>query len=255
MRISACSKFFAAAVPEHAHQRVVDFDEAAVRGGEKHSFLNVVEQFAIAALRFPAVGDVLEHVDGLQAFAVGAVYPRSGDKVSAVEHREHIFVGSGVVLGERQKGQECDGRFIVHHHQGAHVDADEFLGLNSDEIGQRTVYPQNVVRLVVRHNEIGDGIEDLDPVPVGLVHAGKQPGIFQSDGGVRRDGLQQLLVAALQRLSPICQAQHAHQFSRRTLQPDQAAILPAQRGTDISRRTDRLRCQTPPLLRCGPGYW
>ena len=56
---------FAAAVAEDANQRVVDFHKAALGRGEENSFLNVVEEFAIAALGFAAVGDVLEHVHGL----------------------------------------------------------------------------------------------------------------------------------------------------------------------------------------------
>ena len=63
---------FPTAIAEDANQRVVDFDEAALGCGEENSFLNVVEQLAIAALGFAPVGDVLEHVHGLQ---LGAAHP------------------------------------------------------------------------------------------------------------------------------------------------------------------------------------
>src|SRR5258708_6307359 len=64
----------AAVVAEHADQRVVDLNEAAVRAAEEEPFLNVVEQLAIAALGFAAVGDVLEYMDGLEAFAAGGMH-------------------------------------------------------------------------------------------------------------------------------------------------------------------------------------
>ena len=70
-------KFFAAGIAEHRHHGIVDFDEAAFRRAEKQSLLNVVEQFAIAALGFAAVRDVLENVNGLQALAGRSVHARS----------------------------------------------------------------------------------------------------------------------------------------------------------------------------------
>ena len=43
-------QFLAAAVSQHPHHGVIDFDEAAARRAEKQAFLNVIEQFAIAPL-------------------------------------------------------------------------------------------------------------------------------------------------------------------------------------------------------------
>src|ERR1019366_4440966 len=68
---------FPAAIAEDANQRVVDFHEAALGRREENSFLNVVEQFAIAALGFAPVGDVLENMHGLQLCAAGGMYARS----------------------------------------------------------------------------------------------------------------------------------------------------------------------------------
>jgi len=65
--------FFAAAVAENADQSVVDFDEAALRRRNVNPLLNIVEQFAIAAFGFTAVGDVLEHMHGLQLGTAGGV--------------------------------------------------------------------------------------------------------------------------------------------------------------------------------------
>src|SRR5271170_6602152 len=109
-------------------------------GVEKYTFLNVVEQFAVAALGLAAVGDVFQHVDGLQALAGGAMHPRSGHDVGAVEHRQHVLVGSGVIVERTAEGAGVSRGFIVRHHQTAHADANEFLGLDSDEVGQRAVH-------------------------------------------------------------------------------------------------------------------
>ena len=73
------------------------------------------------------------------------------------------------------------------------------------------------------HDEIADGIENFNPVPVGLVHAGKKAGIFQRDRSVAGDGLQNLVVI-FRGLFAISQAQDAHQLSRSAQQPDQGAL-------------------------------
>ena len=85
-------QIFPAAVAEHADQCVVDFDEAAVGRGEEQSFLNVVEQFPVSLLHFQAVADVLQHVDGLHAFAAGAVHAGSRNQVGAFQHGMNVFV-------------------------------------------------------------------------------------------------------------------------------------------------------------------
>ena len=48
-------KFCAAVVSEHAHQSVVDFYKTAIRTAEEKPFLNIVEEFAVTALRLAAV--------------------------------------------------------------------------------------------------------------------------------------------------------------------------------------------------------
>src|SRR5580693_405103 len=118
-------------------------------------------------------------------------------------------------------------RLVSHRQQGAHVDAYELMRLNSDEIGERTVYPQNMIGLIVRDNEVGDGIEDLDPMPVRLVHASEEPRILQGNRGMGCDGLQELHVLVLQSLSTIGQTQDTYQIARGTEQPDHGAVVPA----------------------------
>ena len=85
-------QLFPAVVAEHANQRVIDLDKAAVGRGEEQPFLNVVEQFAVALLHFQAIADVLQHVDGLHALAAGAVYPRGRNQVSAFQHGMDVLV-------------------------------------------------------------------------------------------------------------------------------------------------------------------
>ena len=101
-------QFIAAVVAEHADQGVIDFDEASIRAAEKQSFLNVVEQFAIAAFGFAAVGDVLQNMNGLKAFVAGGMNLRSGDQIGALQRRVQVLVGGGQPA-LRQKGQERVG--------------------------------------------------------------------------------------------------------------------------------------------------
>ncbi len=117
-----------------------------------------------------------------------------------------------------------------------HVDADQLLGGDADEIGQRAIDAQNVVLLVVHHDEVADGIEDFQPMAVGLLHAGKQAGIFQRDAGMAGDGAQQLAVGHGGRSAAVGEAQHAGQFARRARQTHQRAIAPSQtRGERASQ--------------------
>ena len=55
---------------------VIHLEEATLRGREENALLNVVEEFAVAALGFEAVGNVFEDVHGLQLGAAGGVDAR-----------------------------------------------------------------------------------------------------------------------------------------------------------------------------------
>ena len=70
----AMQKLFPTVVAEHPNQGVVDFDESAIRATEKQAFLDVVEQFAVAAFGLTPVSDVLQDMDRLQSFTAGGVY-------------------------------------------------------------------------------------------------------------------------------------------------------------------------------------
>ena len=110
------------------------------------------------------------------------------------------------------------------------------VGLDPDEVGQRAVDPQDIAGFVVGDNEIADGVENLDPVPVGLVHARKQAGIFEGHRGVSGDGLKDLRIFVGRKRFAISQIQDAYQFSRRTQQPHQRGVGGAEfRG---ERRTE-----------------
>ena len=121
----------------------------------------------------------------------------------------------------------------------AHVDADQLVGRKAHEISERAVNAQNVVLLIVHHNEVADRVEDLQPVPVGLLHPGKQTGIFQSDAGVTGDGPQQLVIFSARRAAAIGQTQDANEFSRGTCEPDQSAIRPP----EVAKRVPAPKCR------------
>ena len=72
----AVQEFVATFVTEHANQGVINFDESTLGTAEEEPFLNVVEEFAIAALGLAPVGNVLQNVNSLKAFAAGGVYFR-----------------------------------------------------------------------------------------------------------------------------------------------------------------------------------
>ena len=75
--MSICNKFFAAGIAEHAHHGIVDFDEASGGRAEEQAFLNIVEEFAVAALGLAPVRNIFQDVNGLQTFVGGAMHARS----------------------------------------------------------------------------------------------------------------------------------------------------------------------------------
>ena len=68
-------QFLTAAVAEHAHHGVVDFDKASGRSTEEESFLDVVEEFAISPLGFAPVGNIFQNMDRLQPFSRRSMHP------------------------------------------------------------------------------------------------------------------------------------------------------------------------------------
>src|SRR5580692_1421706 len=137
-------QMFTIAISEHPDQRIVDFNESPVRCREKHSFLNVVKKFAIAPLGFATVSDVLEHVDGLEALVVCPMDARAGHKIRPVQNRENELVGR-YIRGRATERTRMHGCVIPHRQQSAHLYADKFMRLHTDEISQRTVHPQNMI--------------------------------------------------------------------------------------------------------------
>src|SRR5882762_817556 len=87
-------QFIAVVVAKHADQSIVDLDETASGNGEEHTLLDVVEKFAITALGFAPIGDVLEHVNRMLSLAHGSLDARGGDQVHAFEHGVDVLVGA-----------------------------------------------------------------------------------------------------------------------------------------------------------------
>src|SRR5258708_15824130 len=77
--------FLAGLVAQHAHQSIVHLDEMAFWRSKKDAFLHVVKQLAIAALGLAAVGDVLEHMHGLQSLFQSTVKAAAGNQIRELQ--------------------------------------------------------------------------------------------------------------------------------------------------------------------------
>ncbi len=84
-------EFVAGTVAEHAHHGVVDVEKAAVGRGEEQAFLNAVEEFAIAALGFAAIGHILQNVDGARVVVGNAGGSGGGDQKDTFRRGHDIF--------------------------------------------------------------------------------------------------------------------------------------------------------------------
>ena len=99
----------------------------------------------------------------------------------------HVFIETLAGTAERARVRRSCSREGVER---PHVDADQLVGGDADEIGQGAIDAENVVLLIVDHDEVADGIEDFQPVAVGLLHASEQARILESDAGMAGDGTQ-----------------------------------------------------------------
>ncbi len=77
----------------------------------------------------------------------------------------------------------------------------------SERLTRRTCWA-----LVMDDDVVGDGVENLHPVTVGLIHAREEARIFKGDRGVAGDSVQELLVGGRHRLAAIGEAQDADRF-------------------------------------------
>ena len=78
--------------------------------------------------------------------------------------------------------------------QSTHVDANQFSRRNADHRCQRAVDAQDFIAFIMHHNEIADRVKNLNPVPIGLLNAGKEASILQRHGGMSGDRPQQIAI-------------------------------------------------------------
>src|SRR6185369_5093237 len=97
-------------------------------------------------------------------------------------------------------------------------DANQLRRPHSDEVGQRPVYAQYAIVLIVNNNKVGDRVEDFDPVSIRLVHSREQTRIFQCNRRMRRQSLEKIPVRLTQRRPQINQAKDSNQLSISTAQ-------------------------------------
>ena len=66
---------------------------------------------------------------------------------------------------------------------------------------------------------------------IGLVHAGEQASILQSDGSLADDSLEELLIVVIGGVSKVGQAKQADQFTVGSPQPSYGKVIPTERGS------------------------
>ncbi len=79
------------------------------------------------------------------------------------------------------------------------------------------------------HDVIRDGIEDLRPLPAGLRDPREQPRVFQSNGRMSDQGLQQIDITRQQIFFDVAQRENAKQVAFGAFQTDQSQIIVSER--------------------------
>ena len=98
----------------------------------------------------------------------------------------------------RQNGQSRTRRSLVSAIRARMLTPINSAGGTPIIVGQRAVHAQNFVGLVVHDDEVGDGVENLHPVAIGLLDAGEQAGILQRHGGMAGHGFQKDAIFLIQ---------------------------------------------------------
>src|SRR5581483_8977679 len=94
--------------------------------------------------------------------------------------------------------------------------------------------------LIVDHDEIRKRVEDLQPMTVRLIHAGKQASILESHRRMPNDRLEQQLIVGGERLAAVRQVQASDQLTLAALQSTDRQILPAE---SLCQRTSKQICR------------
>src|SRR5215468_7970181 len=116
-------------------------------------------------------------MNGLQSFAAGGVDLRGGHQVGSLEHRVDVLIGAASSsVAKRTAGEK---RALAGGQQRPHVDSNQLLRLYPDEIGQGAIDSQHLSRLIVGDDEVRNGVEDFNPVAIGLLDAGQKARILK----------------------------------------------------------------------------
>ena len=132
------------------------------------------------------------------------------------------------IVPHAAKRADVNWRAAINCQQRGHVQSNQFLRWHPNKVCQRPVYAQDASRFVVSHDEIANGVEDFDPVPVRLFHVSEKTGILQCNRSVTGNSLQKLLVIRRKWLSAIPKAKYSNHFSCSAEQTHQGALAPFQ---------------------------
>src|SRR4030081_2447955 len=98
-------QFLSRRVTQHPHHGVIYIHKPSVWGREKESFLDAIEKLPVAALRFAAVGNVLEHVNGANVIVGKARGSRGGNQKTAVSRDGDVFFAGLFGIPAKWAGQ------------------------------------------------------------------------------------------------------------------------------------------------------
>src|SRR6516164_11167400 len=105
----------------------------ALRRSKEHAFLHIVEKLAVPALSLAAIGDVLQHVDGLQPFIERTADARGGNQVASLQDRMNKFIRIPFIAteGARMRGTG------LQRYQRVHATPYQIRGWDAYRLGQR----------------------------------------------------------------------------------------------------------------------
>ncbi len=177
-------QFIARVVAEHAHHGVVDVQKPAIRRREKQAFLNAVKQFAVAPLRFAAVGNVLQNVNGARIIIGDARRARGRYQKDPLRGGHHIFFARLLRVPAKRAWQVAAAFRDLP--QAAHGFAHQRYRRHTQVRGQRAVRPDHAPGAVMHHDVIANGVDIFHPLALGAFQLGKSPEIFQRQRRVTR---------------------------------------------------------------------
>src|ERR1700687_2607388 len=176
-------QLLAVLIPGHSKKRVVEIQEAPLRRGDKHAFLNAGDQRTVFFLCAFAIGDVLQDVDSselqstwIRKRGIGGQEIAGQPRIGLVTFPANSLAVRATLVGSVLHGEE------LHD-----ASADKCAPLSPQELAEPLIATQNAPRAIVDQDRVANGIEGVFPLTLHGSDLFKQAHVLKGQAEQVRD--------------------------------------------------------------------